>query len=81
MKEHLASLPNGGQNQLGNKWGAGDIMYADINGDGKVDGGKGTLADPGDQRIIGNSIPRYNFWIGFWMLLIKDLMFLSSFRE
>ena len=28
MKEHLASLPNGGQNQLGNKWGAGDIMYA-----------------------------------------------------
>ena len=61
MKEHLASLPNGGQNQLGNKWGAGDIMYADINGDGKVDGGKGTLADPGDQRIIGNSTPRYNF--------------------
>ena len=61
MKEHLASLPNGGQNQLGNKWGAGDIMYADINGDGKIDGGKGTLADPGDQRIIGNSTPRYNF--------------------
>lgn len=57
----MASLPNGGQNQLGNKWGAGDIMYADINGDGKVDGGKGTLADPGDQRIIGNSTPRYNF--------------------
>lgn len=55
-------------------------MYADINGDGKVDGGKGTLADPGDQRIIGNSTPRYNLdW--FWMLLIKDLMFLSSFRE
>ena len=61
MKQHLASLPKGGQNKLGNKWGAGDIMYADINGDGKVDGGKGTLADPGDQKIIGNSTPRYNF--------------------
>lgn len=61
MDAHLASLPNGGQNKLGNKWGAGDIMYADINGDGKVDGGQGTLADPGDQKIIGNSTPRYNF--------------------
>lgn len=61
MDEHLASLPNGGQNALGKKWGAGDIMYADINGDGRVDGGKGTLADPGDKKIIGNSTPRYNF--------------------
>lgn len=61
MDAHLASLPKGGQNKLGNKWGAGDIMYADINGDGKVDGGQGTLTDPGDQKIIGNSTPRYNF--------------------
>ena len=72
MDKHLASLPNGGQNALGKKWGAGDIMYADLNGDGKVDGGKGTLSDPGDQTIIGNSTPRYNFgltldasWNGF----------------
>ena len=72
MDRYLATLPNGGQNALGKKWGAGDIMYADINGDGKVDGGKGTLADPGDQKIIGNSTPRYNFgliidaaWKGF----------------
>lgn len=61
MDAHLASLPNGGQNALGGKWQAGDIMYADLNGDGKVNGGQGTLADPGDRTIIGNSTPRYNF--------------------
>ena len=39
MEAHLASLPNGGQNALGSKWAAGDIMYADTNGDGKVSNG------------------------------------------
>lgn len=61
MNEHLASLPKGGQGKLGSKWGAGDIMYADINGDGKVDAGQSTLSDPGDRKIIGNSTPRFNF--------------------
>lgn len=61
MNEHLASLPNGGQSKLGSKWGAGDIMYADVNGDGKVDAGQSTLTDSGDRRIIGNSTPRFNF--------------------
>lgn len=63
MQDHLATLPNGGQNigGAGTKWGAGDIMYADINGDGVVNGGRGTLSDPGDRKIIGNSTPRFNF--------------------
>lgn len=72
MDNHLASLPNGGQDALGSKWGAGDIMYKDINGNGKVDGGNGTLADHGDRKVIGNSTPRYQFaldlnaaWKGF----------------
>lgn len=61
MKDHLASLPNGGQDALGRNWAAGDIMYKDLNGDGKIDGGQGTLGDTGDQVIIGNETPRYNF--------------------
>lgn len=63
MKNHLASLPNGGQNALGSNWAAGDVMYADLNGDGKIDGGKGVYGDSGDKCIIGNSTPRYNFGI------------------
>ncbi|HAC20884.1 MAG TPA: SusC/RagA family protein, partial [Porphyromonadaceae bacterium] len=72
MDAHLASLPNGGQNALGNKWAAGDIMYKDLNGDGKIDGGKGILGETGDRKVIGNSTARFNFgvtldaqWKGF----------------
>lgn len=63
MDAHLATLPNGGQNALGNNWGAGDIMYADLNGDGKIDGGQGTLSDHGDRKIIGNTTPRFSYGI------------------
>lgn len=59
MDAHLASLPNGGQNALGSNWSAGDIMYADLNGDGKISAGASTLADPGDRKVIGNNTPRY----------------------
>lgn len=58
MAEHLRSLPNGGQNALGTLWEAGDIMYRDRNGDGKIDAGSGTLGNPGDMRIIGNHLAR-----------------------
>jgi TonB-linked SusC/RagA family outer membrane protein len=44
-------------------WRTGDVRYEDINGDGKVNNGSNTLADPGDLRIIGNSNPRYQFGI------------------
>ncbi|MCL2649744.1 MAG: TonB-dependent receptor [Candidatus Azobacteroides sp.] len=63
MNAHLASLPNGGQQALGQQWTAGDIMYRDLNGDGKVDPGAGTLEDHGDLRVIGNSDPHYLFGI------------------
>lgn len=72
MKDHLAGMPNGAQDVLGSGWGAGDIMYADLNGDGQISRGNKTLADHGDLKKIGNSTPRYNFglnldaaWKGF----------------
>lgn len=72
MDAHLATMANGGQDALGSTWAAGDIMYADTNGDGKVSAGSGTLSDPGDRKVIGNSTPRFLFgldlnasWKGF----------------
>ncbi len=53
-------------------YGPGDIKYKDLNGDGKIDGGKGTLEDHGDLKVIGNCLPRYEYsfrlgasWKGF----------------
>jgi len=51
------------QSQLGANWRIGDIKYADLNNDGKVNAGSQTLADPGDRRIIGNTSARYSFGI------------------
>ncbi|MDB5232782.1 MAG: TonB-dependent receptor plug [Chitinophagaceae bacterium] len=42
-------------------FGPGDIKYKDLNGDGKIDGGKMTLADHGDLQVIGNTQPRYQY--------------------
>lgn len=61
MLDHLISLPNGGQNAIGSNWQAGDIMYKDLNGDGKIDSGSYTTEDHGDQRVIGNMTPRFNY--------------------
>ena len=69
MDKHLAKVD---QSALGSGWTAGDIMYKDLDGDGKINGGEGTADKSGDRRIIGNSTPRYNFglnldaaWKGF----------------
>ncbi|WP_461491596.1 SusC/RagA family TonB-linked outer membrane protein [Pontibacter sp. HJ8] len=69
MEAHLAGA---NQNGMGNNWGAGDIMYADLNKDGKIDGGSGILENTGDRSIIGNSSARYRYsmdltgdWKGF----------------
>ncbi len=43
---------------------AGEIQYADRNGDGKIDYGDGTVSKPGDAHVIGNTSPRYNFGFG-----------------
>lgn len=47
----------------GSDWLAGDVMYADLNGDGIVNAGANTLEDHGDLTIIGNSMPHYRFGI------------------
>lgn len=60
MDAHLAKV---NQSRLGNQWGAGDIMYADLNGDGEISNGANTLEDHGDMKIIGNNTPRYNYGI------------------
>ncbi|PVY43759.1 SusC/RagA family TonB-linked outer membrane protein [Pontibacter virosus] len=62
MEAHLAVA---NQNGMGNNWGAGDIMYADLNGDGKINGGAGILEDTGDRSIIGNSAARYRYSMDF----------------
>jgi TonB-linked SusC/RagA family outer membrane protein len=42
---------------------AGDLKFADLDGNGKIDKGQETVNDSGDYRVIGNSQPRYNFGI------------------
>ena len=43
------------------KFGVGDVKYKDLNGDGKITYGSNTVDDPGDQKIIGNSMPNYEY--------------------
>jgi TonB-linked SusC/RagA family outer membrane protein len=43
-----------------NNWGPGDIRYADLNDDGKIDDGTRTLENHGDLSIIGNASPRFS---------------------
>ena len=53
-------------------YGPGDIKFKDLNGDGVIDGGNGTVDDHGDLTVIGNTTPRYQYsfrlgaaWKGF----------------
>ncbi|MBP5566111.1 MAG: TonB-dependent receptor [Bacteroidales bacterium] len=52
---------------LNGGWKAGDVKYADLDGDGVIGVGKNTLDDPGDRIYLGNSLPRlhYGFQTGF----------------
>lgn len=45
------------------QWGAGDIKVKDLDGNGVIDDGNGTLADHGDKEVIGNTTPRYQYGI------------------
>lgn len=47
----------------GGDWQPGDVHYQDLNGDNRIDYGDSTVDNPGDQTIIGNSTPRYNYSI------------------
>lgn len=71
MDAHLATLPNGGQFGTSG-WTEGDIMYADLNGDGVVNSGSNMEGNSGDWTKIGDSTPRFKFgldldasWKGF----------------
>ena len=59
--DEIAKAPK--QTNIGNNWRAGDIQYADLNGDGNITLGNNTVSNPGDRKIIGNSTPRYTFGI------------------
>ena len=49
------------QNSSNFRFGPGDVKFKDLNGDGEISNGKGTLADHGDLEVIGNSTPRYEY--------------------
>jgi TonB-linked SusC/RagA family outer membrane protein len=49
------------QNTANFFFGPGDVKFQDVNGDGEINNGKGTLADHGDLEKIGNSLPRYEY--------------------
>ncbi len=88
---------NGVANQTGIQtdnfvYGPGDIKFKDLNGDGVIDGGKGTADDHGDLKVIGNTLPRYEYsftlggnYKGFDLNLFfqgvgkRDMWTLSSF--
>lgn len=40
---------------------AGDVKFVDLDGNNIISSGAGTVADSGDQRILGNSLPRYSY--------------------
>ena len=51
---------------------AGDMKFVDLDGDHTISSGSNTADDPGDRKIIGNSLPRYTYsiqggfdWYGF----------------
>ena len=68
-------------------YGPGDIKFKDLDGDGVIDGGKvttdgspgpGTLSNHGDLKVIGNSMPRYEYGFhlgGAWRGIDLDLYF------
>ena len=54
------------------KFQPGDMKFKDLDGDGKITYGKNTVEDHGDQKVIGNSLPNYEYsftlganWKGF----------------
>ncbi len=88
MDQHLATV---NQDQIdASPWLAGDIMYADIDGDGKVTKGT-TISDLGDLKVIGNNSPRYRMginlnasWRGFdfsmfWQGVLKRDYYFSPY--
>ncbi|WP_143305715.1 SusC/RagA family TonB-linked outer membrane protein [Chitinophaga vietnamensis] len=60
--DDMSKLPSQSKLADGNfTYGPGDVKYKDLNGDGVIDAGKVTLNDHGDLKVIGNSMPRYQY--------------------
>lgn len=62
-----------------NKLLPGDIKFKDLNGDKRIDEGAGTLDNPGDRTIIGNTLPRFTY--GFNTNLEWKGISLSAFLQ
>lgn len=60
-KEMAAYLAQHPQAAIGDKWGGGDLMYKNQDGDPAINKGAQTVDDHGDLVIIGNSTPRYAY--------------------
>ncbi|MGI6572324.1 MAG: TonB-dependent receptor [Fermentimonas sp.] len=56
-EEEIAEAPS--QAQIYGTWFPGDVRYSDLNNDNLISFGDNTLKNPGDRKIIGNSMPRY----------------------
>ena len=61
--EMLQHLQTANQTAMGSNWQTGDIMYADLNGDGMINGGSGVLEETGDRKILGNSTLRFRYGV------------------
>ncbi len=65
--------------QTGNfVYGPGDVKFKDLNGDGEINIGEGTMEDHGDMKVIGNALPRFEYSFrlgGAWKGFDIDLFF------
>ena len=61
------------------QWLPGDIRYADIHHLGVINQGANTVSNPGDQKIIGNSTPRYAY--GFKLGADWNNFFINVFLQ
>ena len=52
---------------MGSGWKAGDLKYVDKDGDGAIGIGSNTLDDPGDRKVLGNSLPSLSYGATFSM--------------
>ena len=44
-------------------WQAGDVKFVDLDRDGKVGIGSNNVDNPGDRKILGNSLPSFSYGI------------------
>jgi len=75
----VANSPDQSKLQSGSfVFGPGDVKYADLNGDGKIDWGGLTATDHGDLTKIGNTTPQYQYSFrlgGSWKGVDLDVFF------